>query len=553
MKVPFFILFLLSLFFSIQIFAQADRWQQRASYQMEIDFDVTKHQYQGKQKLVYINNSPDTLHKVFYHLYLNAFQPGSAMDVRSRTIADPDYRVGSRILHFKPNEIGYEKIKSLEQNGSSVKYEVEGTILEVSLNQPILPNTSTIFEMEWDAQIPVQIRRMGRDNAEGIAYSMAQWYPKMCEYDYQGWHANPYIGREFYGIWGDFDVKITIDKKFTIGGTGYLQNPEEIGHGYTDKPVNAKGDKLTWHFIAPDVHDFMWAADPDYTHDKLVRDDGLVLHFFYQKNKRTEANWAALPKVMDKAFDYLNKTYGQYPYKQFSFVQGGDGGMEYPMSTLVTGERGLGSIIGTSIHEMVHSWYQGVLGTNESLYAWMDEGFTEFVEEETKNYLRITGALNEKVIDEPYRATYEGYRQIALSGIEEPLSTHADHFYTNTAYGIAAYNKGAVFLNQLQYIVGKAHFQKSMKRYFDTWKFKHPNANDFIRIFEMESGLELDWYKEYFVYTTRGIDYGVQSVEANGNDTKIILENNSLMPMPIDVLVTYKDGSSELFNIALDI
>lgn len=532
--------------------AQPDRWQQRVSYKMDIDFDVTKHQYQGKQNLVYINNSPDTLHKVFYHLYLNAFQPGSAMDVRSRNIPDPDPRVRDRIFNLKPDEIGYEKIKSLKQNGEPVKYLVEGTILEVTLNEPILPNSSVIFDMEWDAQIPLQIRRNGRDSEEGIAYSMAQWYPKLCEYDYQGWHANPYIGREFYGVWGDYDVRITIDKNYIIGGTGYLQNPEQIGHGYTDKKVAVKGDKLTWHFVAPNVHDFMWAADPDYTHDVFKRADGLTLHFFYQKNERTEDAWARLPKIMDTAFDYINKTFGQYPYKQYTFIQGGDGGMEYPMGTLITGERSLPSLVGVSVHELMHSWYQMVLGTNESLYAWMDEGFTSYASSEIMNYLAGEGLLgNRKAVENPHAGTYAGFARFAQSGLEEPLTTHSDHFMTNSAYGVAAYTKGSIFLSQLKYIIGKDAFDKGLLRYFYTWRFKHPNANDCIRIFEKQSEIELDWYKEYWVNTTHTIDYGVQSVEADGNNTKVTLAKVGVMPMPLDILVTYSDGSTEMFNIAL--
>lgn len=550
-KDSLFLVFLLLVCGALQTFAQANRWQQRASYKMEIDVDVTKHQYQGKQNLIYINNSPDTLHKVFYHLYFNAFQPGSAMDVRSRTIADPDGRVSSRISTLKPNEIGYQKIQMLKQNGEDLQYEVEGTILEVTLNEPIMPHSSTTFDMTWEAQVPVQIRRSGRDNAEGIAYSMAQWYPKLCEYDYQGWHANPYIGREFYGVWGDFDVKITIDKDYTVGGTGYLQNPEEIGHGYTDKKVNVKGDKLTWHFIAPNVHDFMWGADPDYTHDTFVREDGMVMHFYYQKNERTEDNWAALPKIMDKAFEYINKTFGQYPYKQYSFVQGGDGGMEYPMSTLITGERSLPSLVGVSVHELMHSWYQMLLGTNESLYAWMDEGFTSYASSEIMNHLRGEGLLPGEKVENPHAGTYAGYGRFAMSGREEPLTTHADHFVTNSAYGVGSYTKGSVFLSQLKYIIGKEAFDQGLLRYFYTWRFKHPNVNDCVRIFEKESGLELDWYKEYWVHTTHTIDYGVENVAADGRNTKVTLAKSGYMPMPLDVLVTYADGSQEMFNIPL--
>ena len=530
-------------------FAQPERWQQAAKYEMDIDFDVNTHQFTGKQKLTYTNNSPDELNRVFYHLYFNAFQPGSMMDVRSRNIIDPDPRVDDRIYYLKEDEIGYHKIKSLKQDGEDIKYEVVGTILEVQLNKPIGPNSSTVFEMEFESQVPVQIRRSGRNNKEGIDYSMAQWYPKMCEYDYQGWHANPYIGREFYGIWGDFDVKITIDKDYIVGGTGYLQKSEEDG-------IIAYGEeeRRTWHFEAPDVHDFMWAADPDYKHVEYERNDGMVMNFYYQPGEQTE-NWEQLPAIMDKAFEFINKKYGQYPYKQYSFVQGGDGGMEYPMGTLITGHRSISSLVGVSVHELMHSWYQMILGTNESLYAWMDEGFTSYATAKVMNYLSEEGLIpGRKASANPHRRSYTGYQNLALSGFEEALTTHADHFYTNTSYGTAAYSKGAVFLHQLEYVIGKEAFDQGMLDYFETWKFKHPNSNDFVRVMEKASDLELDWYREYFVNTTHQIDYGIDTLLADeyGN-AQLKLEKVGYMPMPVDVVVEYKDGKQEIFNIPLRI
>ena len=363
------------------IFAQPDRWQQGIDYKMDIDFNVKKHQFKGKQIAVYTNNSPDDLNQVFYHLYFNAFQPGSMMDVRSRTISDASSKIGSRIEVLKDNEIGYHKIKSLRQNGKKVKYEVVGTILEVILNEPIQANSSATFEMEFESQVPIQIRRSGRNNKEGVDYSMAQWYPKMCEYDYQGWHANPYIAREFYGIWGDFEVNISIDRTFVVAATGFLENWGNIGAGYEPEGMAArpsKGKKLTWSFKAKNVHDFVWAADPDYKHIKSVRSDGLTVHYFYIDSDQTNVNWPMLPKTIDRAFDFINKKYGKYPYKQYSFIQGGDGGMEYPQATLITGHRSFRSLVGVSVHELMHSWYQMALGTNESLYGWMDEGFTSY-------------------------------------------------------------------------------------------------------------------------------------------------------------------------------
>lgn len=537
--------------------AQPDRWQQGATYVMDIDFDAETHRYDGKQTLTYINNSPDTLHKVFYHLYFNAFQPNSMMDIRSLTITDPDRRVSDRISRLTEEEVGYQKINSLTQNGRAVDFEVVGTILEVTLADPIMPGTAHVLTMDYEAQVPVQIRRSGRNNREGIDYSMAQWYPKMCEYDYQGWHANPYVGREFYGIWGYFDVTIHMDKDYIIGATGTLQNPEEIGHGYESEGMavqQPEGDKLHWRFIAPNVHDFVWGADPDYTHTKLERDNGTMLHFFYQENERTKDNWEALPAIMDEAFDYINTNFGQYQYKKYSFIQGGDGGMEYPMATLITGERSLNSLVGVSVHELMHSWYQMMLGTNEALYAWMDEGFTSYASNRVMNNLAGKGLLpGRKEVEDPHTGSYAGYLNLARTDREEPLSTHSDHFVTNTAYGIGSYSKGAVFLHQLSYIIGQEDFNSGMLRYFRTWKFKHPNSNDFIRIMEKESGLELDWYREYFVNTTHNIDYAIESASEDNGQTVVTMRRIGRMPMPLDVQVNYMDGREEIISIPLRI
>ncbi len=537
--------------------AQPDRWQQHVDYQMTIDVNASLHQYSGKQKLVYTNNSPDTLTQVFYHLYFNAFQPGSMMDVRSRTIDDADPRVGSRILDLKPDEQGWIKVEKLRQDGKKTKFDINETILEVQLAEPLLPRSQTVLEMEWEAQVPLQIRRSGRDNREGVEFSMAQWYPKLCEYDYQGWHANPYIAREFYGVWGDFDVTILIDKSYVVAAGGYLQNPDEVGYGYAAEGASLRrpaGDKLRYHFKAPNVHDFVWAADPDFHHQWITADDGTIMRFFWQKGKGYDTQWEQLPAIMNRARTVMNQYFGAYPYREYCFIQGGDGGMEYPMATLITGNRGLSSLVGVSVHEQLHSWYQMVLGTNESLYAWMDEGFTSYAENIVENELARAGLMgSRKAQENPHTGNYNNYRALVNSGLEEPLTTHADHFNTNFAYSMAAYVKGNVFMHQLEYIIGRENLAAGLLRYYDTWKFKHPNANDLIRVFEKQSGLELDWYKEDFVHTVNTIDYGIKSVEEAGRKTtRVVLERKGRMAMPLDIVVTYSDGDQELFYAPLE-
>lgn len=527
---------------------QVDRpnyWQQHVDYKMEIDVDVKKYQYKGKQELVYTNNSPDTLKRVFYHLHFNAFQPGSEMDLRSRTIADPDSRVGDRISKLKPEEVGYIQVNSLRQNGAPVQNKTVGTILEVDLNTPILPGGTATFSMDFDAQVPVQVRRSGRNSSEGVALSMAQWYPKLAEYDFEGWHADPYIGREFHGVWGNFDVKITIDSEFTLGGTGYLQNPNLIGHGYQDDPTkevkHKKGSKLTWHFIAPDVHDFTWAADDDYIHDRIEGPNGITLHFLYKNNPKIIENWKNLQPKTVALFDYFNKHLGDYPYKQYSVIQGGDGGMEYGMSTLITGERNFNSLVGVTAHEVAHSWFQFVLAFNESKHEWMDEGFTVYI-----SALAMNEIMNENK-QFPHNSSYSSYLSLAQSGDEQPQSTHADRFDKNWIYGASSYSKGAVFLAQLEYVIGKVNVAKTLKRFYNEFKFTHPTPNDFIRTAEKVSGFQLGWYLLDWTQTTNTIDYAIKNVEEKDGKTLVTLERKGLMPMPIDFYVVYGERAESYY------
>ena len=546
-------LFLIIIFqFSSVIYAQPDRWQQRVKYVMNIDMNVQTNRFTGKQKLEYWNNSPDTLTRVFYHLYFNAFQPGSMMDTRSRRQGavngagarpDWDQRVKDRILNLKPDEIGYQKILSLKMNGVAQNFKMEETILEVKLNKPILPKSKVVFDMEFEAQVPLQVRRSGRDNPTSkVRYSMSQWYPKICEYDYEGWHPTPYIAREFYGVWGDFDVSISIDKKYILGGTGYLQNPNQIGYGYEDAGVKVKkptGNKLTWRFIAPNVHDFMWAADPEFIHKAKKIRDSLTLHLLYKITNATAQEWEQVLTDAERALPFIEKTFGAYPYKQFSFIHGGDGGMEYPMATLCIGP-------GAWLHEWLHNWYYGLLGTNESLYAWMDEGFTSYAEDRVTAFLENTNAF-------AYDGSYKGYYSLVKSGKEEPLNTHADHYNLNSAYGNAVYSKGDVFLEQLGYIVGASVRDKILLEYYRLWKFKHPNASDFIRLAEKVSDMKLDWYKEYWVNSTKTIDYSIDSLWEEGGKTKVRLSRIGQMPMPVDLQITFKDGMKEMHYIPMNL
>jgi hypothetical protein len=536
-------------------------WQQQVDYKMEVKMDVKKFQYTGKQEIIYTNNSNDTLNKVYYHLYNNAFQPGSEMDARLQSISDPDKRMvrtfkkegkdikESRISTLKPNEIGYLNIGNFKHDGVTATTKVVGTILEVTLAKPILPKQKTTLSLDFDGQVPLQIRRSGRLSEEGVALSMTQWYPKLCEYDFEGWHANPYIAREFHGVWGNFDVKITIDKNYTIGGTGYLQNKNDIGHGYQDAGITVvhpkKTKTLTWHFYAPNVHDFAWGADNEFIHDMILGPNNVELHFLYKNKKENLENWKKLQPKTAELLAFFNENVGSYPYKQYSVIQGGDGGMEYGMCTLITGNRAFGSLVGVTAHELAHSWFQFVLATNETKHEWMDEGFTSYI-----SNLAMNNVLPPKKPENPFEDAYNNYIYLAKSGKEQPLSTHADRYDINMAYGISAYSKGEVFFVQLGYLIGQENLNKTIKRYYNEYKFTHPTPNDIKRVAEKVSGANLDWYLLDWTLTTNTIDYSIKEVsEANAANTKVIFERKGRMPMPLDVMVEYTDGTKEFFYI----
>ena len=531
------------LFFSLPyVLLSQSNWQQNADYEMNVDIDVESYRFNGSQEILYTNNSPDTISKVYYHLYFNAFKPGSQMDVRSLNISDPDSRVKDRISKLEKNEEGDLSVFELKQDGKPVFFEQQETVLLARLNKVLLPGKKTKLTLLFEGVVPKQIRRSGRNNKDGVALSMTQWYPKLAEYDFEGWHPNPYIAREFHGVWGDYSVKITIDKNYILGGTGYLQNSTEIGYGYHPKNKtidHSEKEKLTWHFFAPSVHDFTWAADPDFVHDVVKGPNDVDLHFLYKTNQE---NWRKLQPHSVGLMKYFNENIGEYPWKQYSIIQGGDGGMEYAMSTLITGGEQYSRLLGTTSHEMAHAWFQHILANNEAKHPWMDEGFASYIDVLAEN--SVLG----KTPKNPFKRSYDSYRRLANSGVEQPQTTHSDRYNYNFAYSVSAYSKGSVFLAQLGYIVGPKTLKKILKRYFNEFKFKHPSPNDFKRVAEKVSDLELEWYLNDWTRTAEKIDYAITY-----NEGIAVLERKGLIPMPIELVVTFKDETKKHYYIPTDL
>jgi aminopeptidase N len=283
----------------------------------------------------------------------------------------------------------------------------------------------------------------------------------------------------------------------------------------------------------------MWAADPEFIHRSRKLNDNTTLHLLYKPTNSSAAEWEKILVDAATAFPFIEETFGAYPYRQYSFIHGGDGGMEYPMATLLLRPSAW-------LHEWMHNWYHGVLGNNESLYPWMDEGFATYAEDRVAQFLNKDTTF-------AYSDTYRSYLSLAKSPIEEPLSTHADHYNLNAAYGPAVYSKGAVFMEQLGYIVGSPVRDQILLEYYKQWKFKHPNASDFIRIAEKLSDIKLDWYKQYWINSIKTIDYSIDSLWEENGGTNIRLRKLGQMPMPIDIQLSFRDGSQELHYVPLDL
>ncbi len=537
------------------------QWQQHVDYEMDIRLNPETHQVDGHQRLTYTNNSPDTLRTVYYHLYFNAFQPQSMMAERNRHLPDPDGRTVPRIFNLTPDEQGRQTVTSLTQDGTPVSYEIYDTVLRVDLAEPIPPGTSTTFVMDYRSQVPLQTRRSGRNSrGDDIDYTMTQWYPKMAEYDERGWHANYYINREYYAPYGEFDVEITLPAEYTIGATGVLQNPDEVGHGYdidgsgTWRPSDGlpDADTLTWHFRAEDVHNFAWSADPDYIHDKVTA-DGTTHHILYKPEVAEQ--WRPLRNNMPDLTAYFSDEYGDYPYPQMTVAQGGDGGMEYPMFTVVSSYDGpefedkssYRSILGTTVHEFAHMWFYSALGSNEADYAWMDEGFTSYAT--TEGMAHLAG--------QP--ADHTGARQSVVTmhklGIAEPFSTPADWFSTNTAYGITSYPGGQMLVDMLGYVMGDAQRDQWLRRYFRERAGMHPDPFDLELFAEQESGLMLDWYFQQVTESTRTVDDAIADLDqrrtGDGVTVDLTLKRKGALRLPQDVKLTLADGTTQWLNVPL--
>lgn len=548
------ILLTLSLVFGMVAAQQNAYYQQYAQYKMDIDVDANNFTYAGKQTITYSNNSPDELKVIYFHLYWNAFKPNSMMDQRVQSqgkSGDSRLQVNgiSRLASIPKDQEGAQNIHWIKQNGKNIKFDIQETIMKVYLDKPVKANSTTTLTMEWDAVIPQQIRRAGRNNSEGIDLTMTQWYPKIAEYDYDGWATFDYVGREFHSPFADFEVNIKIDKDYVIGAGGTLENPSEVKGYQSNASVKTDSkNKATWKWTAKNILDFAFAADRDYTVENFTILDGPKIYYVYQKSDKT-IFWETSKPYITKFFQIMNATFGRYVYPSYAFIQGGDGGMEYGMCTMILGEAtSLDGLVGLMVHEAGHSWNQQMMAYNESVRPWMDEGFTSYYEDLVMYQLFPP----QSPVANPFVSAINSYINFTKTGKEEPAVWLADHHDDGRAYSFASYVKGELFLVQLGYIVGEQNLSLIMKDFYEQWHLKHPTERDFMHIAQKISGMDLKWFLHYWINTTKTIDYSVKAVKYDTDSTTITLENKGQVPMPIDFSILKKDGSVVNYQIPLN-
>jgi hypothetical protein len=533
----------LSVLAIISVFSQNGYWQQKVDYTIEATLDTSKKMLKGKEKLVYTNNSPDDLKELYFHMYWNAFKLGS--HAMKHAMESGEKEAISVVSKLTKEDEGYIKMNSVKVNGQTVTPAIMESIALIKLTSPLKAGSSATIEIEFESLIPSCINRSGKNNTAGTDFTFTQWYPKICRYDKQGWHNDQYLGREFAGTFGSFNVALTCNKEFVVAGTGILQNKKYTETSWESTTGNAddKGNMTTWKFTADNVHDFAWAAEQEWKHASTKIDD-IEFHYFWHNTDEYKDAWSTLRMFWADAYAICKKEFGVYPYSQFSFIQAGEGYMEYPMCTMLEGGRD--DFFGTACHEFMHNFFYGIYGTDENLNHWMDEGLTTYAE--SRLSVVVTRDNENPAQDAGYM-----YKMIRLMYPEEPVSTHANFFSSDYAYYNCAYYKGQMFAELIRYMIGDDIMRDGFARYYQNWKFKHPEPNDFVKTFEDVSGMELTWFQNYWLNTTKPIDFSVDSALVDKGGELLIQLGNKGVPLPIELMIEMKDGSKKYFYIPIDL
>ena len=548
-------------------------WQNRADYDLKATLDTAAKSVSGEMVFRYTNNSPDTLTYIWMQLEQNAF--------RNNSLSSQVYSQGSR---WSPGQFeGGDKLTRVEQvlaGGGGTRKRVpitirEGeTMMKVPLAEPLAPGRTATLEMAWNFLVPEHgADRMGRDKS---LYEIAQWYPRAAVYDdLRGWNNDPYIGQgEFYLDYGDYTVAVTVPVGYIVAGTGLLENPKDVLTPTqvsrldealkSDKVVRvitadelksgaarpAKSGMLTWKFRAKNVRDAVWAASPEYQWDATSYKGAYA--FGYYRPSAADL-WTESADMAKMSIQEYSERWFQYPWPQISVVEGPVSGMEYPMLAMEDHSRSKQGLYNVITHEIGHNWFPMIVGSNERVYMWQDEGFNTFVNtfSESRRF--------PKDGDQMQRAAGErgAVEQVMKADQDGPIMTPPDRI-AEPLLGIAAYLKPSVGLQLLrQEILGPDAFDDAFRTYVARWAFKHPTPADFFRTMEDASGHRLDWFwREWFVENEH-FDQAIDGVRMSSvGDTNMVLvtyANRARGVLPIRARFTLSDGSTQDFNYPAEV
>ncbi|OLD60654.1 MAG: hypothetical protein AUF60_00255 [Gemmatimonadetes bacterium 13_1_20CM_69_28] len=534
-----------------------DYWQQRVDYVIRATLDTSSQTIRGRERIHYVNHSPDTLAFLWVQIEQNLFAPNSITYALSQP---PLHFAGGAVFDFTGKGFtGGITIERFAAGGRSLKRTEYGTMMRVELARPLPPRGAIDCDVAWHFPIPPYGGgRMGRIGTR--LYEIGQWYPRLVVYDdVHGWNPLPYIGAgEFYLEYGDFDVTLTLPAGFLVAGTGTVANPlavwtaeqrarlarargsaervqivtqaEATAHGAQPTP----GTK-TWHLVARQVRDVAWAASPDFRWDASSW-HGILIQTVYRPSA---APWEEANRMAWFTIKHFSERWGMYPWPQATTVEGLVEGMEYPMLTFVPSLAKREDQYWVLTHEFGHEWFPMMVGSDERRYPWMDEGFNTFID-----YGSAEGYFKGTAYGDTVRRELLGAARIsAVPGAEQPL---IDKPVEQRDLAWAAYQKPALMLTVLRdAVLGKETFERALREYVRRWTFKHPQPADFFRTIEDVSGRDLDWFWREWVYTTARLDQAVDSVSTAGDTTLVHLSNRGQMALPLTLELKFADGASE--------
>jgi hypothetical protein len=535
-------------------------WQQRVDYTIRARLDVTTHVLEGSERISYVNNSPGRLDYLWLQLDGNICGPESV----AKLIQLPPLVFGDGVFDFTCSGSGV-RVSRVESAGRPLSFKIHDTTMRIDLPTAIEPGGELEFEIDWSWEIPDQgFARMGRD---GTLYQVAAWYPRLMVYDdLSGWNIEPFIGPgEFYLEYGDFDVELSVPASYLVTATGELLNPEDVLTAeqrsrlararsseapvavVTAEEARANAERSpsgtrTWHFRAEDVRDFAFAAAPDFRWDATYW-DGILIQTFY----RPEAlPWEEAIRMSHQTIRYYSERMARYPYPHATTVEGPIGGMEYPMITFVPSTEVREDLYFVLTHEFGHEWFPMMVGSNERVHVWMDEGFNTF---------NNIGAVKDYFAGQPYADTvvthlHNLHAIHSVPGKEQPISLppaeQRDLYWT-------AYQKPALMMHLLRTeVLGEERFDRAFAEYVAAWTGKHPSPADFFHMMEDGSGMDLDWFWRGWLYSTSRLDQAISDVSEEADGSAIHIHSLGAMVMPAELRISWADGSTETVHLPVE-